>query len=60
MRWLALLVLIVGVGCEPSWKMKRTEVIAAIKECESSGMRAQIVRVGFSGKIIDVECLPKP
>lgn len=42
-------------GCE----MSRTETIAAIKECEDAGMRAEILRNGIMSGIRGVNCLPK-
>lgn len=52
-----LLALALLAGCDMPKPMPRKEVIAACKECEDAGMRAEVMR-NMDGIVLDVQCFP--
>jgi hypothetical protein len=44
------------VGCADRGNMTREETIAAVKQCEDAGMRAQIVSNGWTMDTVKVNC----
>jgi len=59
MRTIFVISLLLLCGCGRLKTMSRTEVIAAIKQCEQANLHANIMRDGWDFAIYEVECLPR-